>query len=57
MAGYAGVEFAAAEVLDGDDVEWGRVVGTLRQRGQGEAENLGRRWDFCLWLVGGVHGG
>ena len=41
VAAYAGVELAAAEVLDRDDVEWRRPVGTLRQWRDGEPENRG----------------
>jgi hypothetical protein len=41
MAGDAGVEFAAAGVLDGDDVEGRVVVLALGKRSYGEAMYYG----------------
>ena len=37
VAGNAGVEFPAEEMMDGDDVEGGVPVGALGERGEGEA--------------------
>lgn len=52
VAAYAGVKLVAASVLDGNDVEWRRPMGTLRQWGDGEAEH----WRGGKLWTGGWHG-
>jgi hypothetical protein len=51
VAGNAGVEFIAAIVFDGDDVQGGVPVDALCCWGEGEAVDLGQRRWHCVAVL------